>query len=122
LNVIHAIRGRVNISNTAAQPTAGVQIGTMPAGAFVKSATAHVITAFNGTGATVDVGTAATLGAFAPSASVVPGTAGYKPNLTGTGMGDTLTADTPIVVKVAAGTGGTTGDVSILVEFYPQQS
>lgn len=115
VNCMHAIRGRIKFDSTSA----GIELGTIPAGSFVGSVTVHVITAFNATGVAVEVGTAAAAAGFATSAGIAPAATGVKLNLTGTLSGDTLTADTPVVAKLTPGTGGTTGDAQILVEFYP---
>jgi hypothetical protein len=117
VNCIHGIRGVLNFDS----PAAGVELGTIPAGSFVKSVTAHVITAFNaGTTNTVDVGTTADPDGFAATAGVLPAATGVKLNLTGAQSGDTLTADTVVIAKYTqAGTAATAGKVQILVEFYP---
>jgi hypothetical protein len=117
-NVTHAIRGRVTFAQGV---TTGVEIGTLPAGAFVLRTAVYIPTAFNGASVTMNVGSAATPAAFAATAGVLPAATGYKPNLVGTGMGDTLLADTPVVVTIG-GTLGTTGEAQIVVEYYPQKT
>src|SRR5215217_7551133 len=97
-NVLHAIRGRINFDSAGA--ATGIEIGTLPAGAFVLTATCHIITAFNAATTNVlVVGTAADDDGFATSAGTIAGTAGVKASLLGAQSGDTLTADTPVVMK-----------------------
>jgi hypothetical protein len=119
-NLMHAVRGTVRFGDVAK----AVEIGTIPAGSFVRAVHVHVKTAFNAaTTNTMDVGTSGTAAAFAAAASTLVGAAGYKQNLTGTGMGDTLLVDTPVVVRyTATGTAATTGEADILVEYYPQRN
>lgn len=111
--VIHAIRRRVAFSDNAA---AGVEIGVIPAGAHVKSVAVSVETAFSGGTPVVSVGTTAVPAAFATSASIAPGTAGYKGGLTGVGQGN-VTADTQVLAFVSGG--ATAGLADIVVDFYP---
>lgn len=111
--VVHCIRRRVAFSDNAA---AGVEIGVIPAGSHVETVTVSVETAFSGGTPTVSVGTTAVPAAFATSAGVAPGTAGYKPGLSGVGQGN-VTADTQVLAFV--GGGATAGLADILVRFYP---
>jgi hypothetical protein len=118
-NTIHALRGRINFNSGNA--AAGIQIGTVPAGSFVGQVTAHIITAFNAVTTNVlSVGTAAAPEGFATAAGIAAGVAGIKTALFGTLSGDTLTVDTPVVVRYSQ-TGGaaTAGAAQILMEFYP---
>ncbi len=62
------------------------------------------------------VGTTAVPAAFATSAGIAPGTAGYKPGLSGTGQGN-VTADTQVLAFVSGG--ATAGLADILVEYFP---
>jgi hypothetical protein len=116
-NVIHAVRGVISFDTSGV--ATGVEIGTIPAGSFVAGTHVHVTTLFNGTTPTVTVGTAADDDGFATSLGVVPGTAGVKLNLTGAQSGDSLTADTPVVVKHTTGGSTTTGRAVVVVTFYP---
>lgn len=111
--VPHALRRRVLFSDNAA---GGVEIGVMPAGSFVKAIVANVETAFTGGTPVVSVGTTAVPTAFATSAGIAPGTAGYKTGLTSTGQGN-VTADTQVLAFVSGG--ATAGLVDFLVEYYP---
>lgn len=117
-NVVHAIRGKV----TSASITGKYEIGTLPAGAVVLRSSAYIPTLFNGTTPLITVGTTASAAAFATSASIAPATAGFKPSLTGTGYGDTLTADTPVVVTTTFAGDTTAGESQFVVEFYPQKT
>jgi hypothetical protein len=119
-NTTHCVRGRVafNTGNIAT----GVEIGTIPAGSFVKSPFVNVEVAFNAATTNVlEVGTAATAALFATSTDNAAGTAGYKSG-TGAGRGN-VTVDTPVVVKFTqTGTAATTGVADVLVEYYPYAS
>lgn len=99
------------------------EIVCVPRGAFVKSIIIDVTEAFNGTGASLDVGIAGTPAGLAAAANTAIGTAGYKgPVTAGALVGDRFFAqDTVLLATFNPGTGGTTGRVAILVEFYPQQ-
>src|SRR3954466_13498951 len=116
-NVTHAIRGKVTIGNVNGK----FEIGTLPAGAMILRSSAYIVTAWNGTTPTLDLGTAASASAFGTSATIVPAATGFKPGLTGTGFGDTLTADTPVVVTIVQ-TNTTTGEAQFVVEYYPQKT
>jgi hypothetical protein len=111
--VTHNIRQRVNFAQTA---TGGVEIGVIPAGSHVSTVNVSVETAFTGGTPVVTIGTAAVPAAFATSAGIVPGTAGYKPGLFNTGQGN-VTADTQVLAFISGG--ATTGLADILVHFYP---
>lgn len=119
-NVVHAVRGKI----TFGSPTAGVEIGTIPAGSFVRAVTVDVITAFNaGTTNVLEVGTAADPDGFATSTDIAAGATGLKGPLKGAQSGDRLTADTPVVVKYSpTGTAATAGEAQVLVEFYPHKT
>lgn len=119
VNCIHAARGRINFDS--ANAATGIEIGTIPAGSFVLPAVVHVITAFNAATTNVlVVGTAADDDGFAVAASTLSGATGIKANLTGAQSGDTLTADTPVVVKYTqTGTAATTGTAQVVVPYYP---
>lgn len=111
--VTHAIRKRVTFADNAA---AGVEIGVIPAGSHVRAMAASVETAFTGGTPSVTVGTTAVPAAFATSAGIAPGTAGYKPGLFNTGQGN-VNADTQVLAFVSGG--ATAGLVDLLIEFYP---
>jgi hypothetical protein len=99
------------------------EIVCVPRGSFVKSAIISVTEAFNGTGATLDIGIAGTPAGIAATANVGLATAGYKGPVTpGALCGDNFFAqDTVLLATFNPGTGGTTGRVAIAIEFYPQQ-
>jgi len=99
------------------------EIVCVPRGAFVKAAIVDVTEAFNGTGATLDIGIAGNTSGLAAAANTAIGTAGYKgPVTSGALAGDKYFAgDTVPLATFNPGTGGTTGRVAICIEFYPQQ-
>ncbi len=111
--VVHVIRRRVAFSDNAA---AGVEIGVIPAGSHVETVAVSVETAFSGGTPTLSIGTTAVPAAFATSAGIAPGTAGYKSGLSGVGQGN-VTADTQVLAFV--GGGATAGLADIVVRFYP---
>jgi hypothetical protein len=111
--VLHCIRRRVTFADNAA---AGVEIGVIPAGAFITATVANVETAFSGGTPVVSVGTTAVPAAFATSTGIAPGTPGFKTGLSGVGQGN-VTADTQVLAFVSGG--ATAGLVDILVHFYP---
>jgi hypothetical protein len=99
------------------------EIVCIPRGSFVKTIFVSVTEAFNGTGASLDIGIAGTPAGLAANANIGLATAGYKGGVTaGALTGDNFFAgDTVILGTFAPGTGGTTGRATIVVEFYPQQ-
>ncbi len=111
--VLHCIRRRVLFSDSA---TGGVEIGVIPAGSLVTTVAASVETAFSGGTPSVTIGTTAAPAAFATSAQIAPGTAGFKTGLANTGQGN-VTADTQVLAFVSGG--ATAGLVDVLVHFYP---
>ena len=118
LNVIHG-GTRVFVFGESAGPK---EIVCVPRGSFVKSIFVSKTEAFNGTGASLDIGIAGTPAGLATSANIALGTAGYLAVPAGTLTGDNFFAqDTVILGTFAPGTGGTTGRVKVVVEFYPQQ-
>jgi len=114
--VTHGIRKRVTFADTAA---AGIEVGVIPAGSHVRTVSVAVEAAFTGGTPVVSVGTTAVPAAFATSAGIAPGTAGYKPGLFGAGQGN-VTADTTVLAFVSGG--ATAGLADIYVEFYPHST
>lgn len=98
---------------------AGVQIGTLPAGAQIVDITANVTTAFNaGTTNVATVGTTATGGEIASSTDIGAGTAGFKRITTGCTL--SFAADTPVYASFSqTGTAATAGKANIVVAFVP---
>lgn len=111
--VTHGLRRRVSFSDNA---TAGVEIGVIPAGSHVRTVSAAVETPFTGGTPVVTVGTTTVPAAFATSAGLAPGTAGYKPGQFGTGQGN-VTADTQVLAFVSGG--ATAGLIDIYIEYFP---
>lgn len=123
LNVWHGAKHVILFGNPAASGATAREIVCVPRGSFVKSAIVDVTEAFNGTGASLDIGIAGTPAGIAASANIGLATAGYKgPVTAGALCGDRFFAqDTVIVATFNPGTSGTTGRVAIAIEFYPQQ-
>ena len=119
LNVWHGAKHVIVFGNAAGAR----EIVCVPRGSFVKAAIVDVTEAFNGTGATLDIGIAGTPAGLAAAANTAIGTAGYKgPVTSGALAGDKYMAqDTVLLATFNPGTGGTTGRVAICIEFYPQQ-
>lgn len=119
LNVWHGAKHVILFGNAAGAR----EIVCVPRGSFVKAAIVDVTEAFNGTGASLDIGIAGTPAGIAAAANTAIGTAGYKgPVTAGALVGDKYFAgDTVLLATFNPGTGGTTGRVAITIEFYPQQ-
>lgn len=111
--VLHMLRRRVTFSDSAA---GGVEIGVIPAGSFVTTVVANVESAFTGGTPSVTIGTTAVPTAFATSAGIAPGTAGFKTGVASTGQGN-VTADTQVLAFVSGG--ATAGLVDLMIHFYP---
>jgi hypothetical protein len=107
------LRRRVTFSDSAA---GGVEIGVIPAGSFVTTVVANVESAFTGGTPSVTIGTTAVPTAFATSAGIAPGTAGFKTGVASTGQGN-VTADTQVLAFVSGG--ATAGLVDLMIHFYP---
>lgn len=108
----------------AALMNAGLNFGTLPAGAVVKTVDAYVDVAFNnGTNNTISVGFTATgtdlvsgaaLGTQAIVATAVPIAAST------TTKAATSKAGTPLYVSTSqTGTAATTGQCTVIVTYYP---
>lgn len=115
--VVHYLRYELAFNTPGA--TAGVQIGTLPAGAQVVDITVNVKTAFNaGTTNPVTIGTTATGEEIGTSAAVIAGTIGGK-RLT-TGLNVQPASDQPVYVSyIPTGTAATTGLMTVYVGFIP---
>lgn len=122
LNVIHAIRVRINQANP--DPTRGeialtlnkaVHVGTIPAGSHVLGGQSQVATAFAPT-ATVDLGSAAVPGGFAASATIAPGTVAVVQDLVGT-LSGFVAAETPVFALLGTAQ-ATAGVADILIPYY----
>lgn len=122
----------------AAYASTGVQIGTMPLGAFILSVKAYVQTAFNaGTTNVLTVGTTlVNANELFQSGDITPGTVGYTNGTRGLGTQYTQTASIPTTVNgvsvdttqggiglwakfTSTGTAPTAGSVVIVVEYAP---
>jgi hypothetical protein len=118
------VRRTVSLADLSAPPTsAGVPIGALEAGAIPLATHVYIETAFNaGTTNVLDVGTSGTPAGFIPTATVVPGTTGYKTLATGTLAGIPLAADQVVYAKFSqTGTAATTGKAVISVTFLPKR-
>jgi hypothetical protein len=112
-------RASVNFATPNIGSTNGVQIGTLPAGARLKSCACIVDTAFNA--ATTNVLTVGTSGGSSAdimgSGDITEGTPGVYS--AGTGATLTFSVDTPIYAKYTqTGTAATTGAAVIILDFY----
>ncbi|MFM9928205.1 hypothetical protein VLK31_34920 [Variovorax sp. H27-G14] len=98
---------------------AGVQIGTLPAGAQIVDATVNVTTAFNAATTNVlAVGTTPTGAQVVTSAEAVAGTVGFKRGTAGGAL--SFAADTPLYCNFTqTGTAATTGAATIVIAFVP---
>lgn len=119
LNVWHGGRKTIVFGNAAGAQ----EIVCVPRGSFVKAAIVDVTEAFNGSGAALEIGIAGNTAGLAAAAATAIGTAGYKgPVTSGNLSGDKYMAqDTVLLATFTPGTAGTTGRVTVCIEFYPQQ-
>lgn len=117
---MHYIRASMTVAELLAASTAGVQIGTLPAGARVDHTDAYIETVFNaGTTNVLDVGMAADPDGLLPSATLIAGTLGQK-TAKPTGQMGIVAVDTPVTVIYApTGTAATTGLVTVVVYYAP---
>lgn len=97
----------------------GIPIGALEAGAEPYHCQVTVIDAFNaGTTNVLVVGTVADDDGFATAAGTVPGTPGFKGNLTGALTGQPLAANTVVYAKYTqTGTAATTGSAIVTLYF-----
>lgn len=114
------IRRTVSFDQSGITSTNGIPIGALEAGAIPRHVDVYIETAFNGTTPTLDVGIAGTPAGLAASASIAPGTVGWKDGLKSTLNGIPLAGgpntSVPIYVKMG-GTGQTTGRAIVTVQF-----
>jgi hypothetical protein len=125
-NGIMSVRAHVRLSGArSSYGESGIvagtakHVGTIPAGSFVLPGFCHVITLFNGTTPTVELGSQLDPDAFATSALIAPATAGLKQNLIGALTG--FLTDTTEVFLLLTATNTTAGDVDIVLPFYAQK-
>jgi hypothetical protein len=114
------LRRTVTFDMAAIATGNGVPIGALEAGAIPRHVDVLIETVFNGTTPTLDVGIAGTPAGLAASASIAPGTLGWKDSLKSTLNGTPLAGGpntaVPIYVKMG-GTGVTTGRAIVTVMF-----
>ena len=115
--VVHYLRYELAFNTPGA--SAGIQIGTLPAGAQVVDIIVNVRTAFNAVSTNVvTIGTTATGEEIGTSAAIIAGTIGGK-RLT-TGLNVQPAADQPVYVSYTqTGTAATTGALTACVAFIP---
>jgi hypothetical protein len=98
----------------------GIPIGAVPAGARLLQVAAYVATAFNaGTTNTVNLGTTAAGSEVMASATIIPGTAGYKEAPAASLTTEFLTDTTIYANFVQAGTPATAGAVDFVITYAP---
>lgn len=105
-------------ANTYGVPIGGLEAGTIPLGCDVT-----IETAFNaGTTNVLVVGTVDDDDGFATTATTIPGTTGFKQNLTGALSGIPLAANKVVFVKFTqTGTAATTGKAHVVLKFANKQ-
>lgn len=113
---VHQISGTVAY-NTAGI-TAGVQIGTLPAGAVLDKTTVLTTTAFNGTtSVTLSVGNTATGTQYINATDVRTGTARVDTVVPIANAGP-LAADTPVYASITfGGTTGSAGAATVVLTY-----
>lgn len=117
---VNYIRRTVTVDAAALSTGNGLPIGALEAGTVPLHAHVTVETLVNGTAPTLVLGTTADDDGFATSAGIVPGTAGFKGNLTGALTGIPLAADTVVYAKLG-GSAWTTGKVTLILTFVNKQ-
>lgn len=118
LSVTHQISRTVNYNDTGI--TAGVQIGTLPAGSVLKETMIITDTAFNGTtSVTLSVGTTAT-GTDLINATDVRTAAARVDTVVPVAKAGPLAADQAYYASVAfGGTTGSAGRSTIVITYHP---
>lgn len=113
------IRRTITLAQFSAATGGLVPIGALESGSVPLPAHANIDTAFNaGTTNVMNLGTTADDDAFAATAGILAGAAGFKPSLVGAESGKPLAADTIIYAKYAqTGTAATTGKVTFILPF-----
>lgn len=119
MQVVHYFRKRVNYNDAGI--AAGVNCGTLPAGAMLVMAAVRVNTAFNAATTNVlQMGTTATGGEILASAVVLAGATGFKTATSGTAFAATFATDTDIFVSYTqTGAVATTGQADLMVGYVP---
>jgi len=117
----HYFRKRVNWNDAGI--AAGINIGTLPAGAVLLDAAARINTAFNAATTNVlQMGITPTGGEILASAVVLAGATGFKSAKTGTAFAAaaTLATDTDVYVSYTqTGTAATAGQADLVVQYAP---
>lgn len=118
LPVVHQISRTLNYNDAGL--AAGVQIGTLPAGAILDKTMVQTSTAFNGTtSVTVSVGTTLT-GTDLINATDVRTAAARVDTVVPIAKAGPLAADTPIYASAAfGGTTGSAGVSTVVVTYIP---
>lgn len=113
------LRRRVRFDTVGA--AGGIPVGTLPAGARLLAVNVYIDTAFNaGTTNTLNIGTTATGSEVLPSATVAPGTTGFK-TAGAAVLATAFPTDTTIYASfVQAGTAATAGLADIVIHYVPQ--
>lgn len=124
LQAVHALRREIAWNTPGA--SAGVFLGTLPAGSMVTSCIANVSEAFNATGGegagnTIIIGTAANDDAFVENDEFTLGTIGKYPSTVAVGV--VVAEDTPVIMELALV--GTTpadeGIIDVVMTYVPAQ-
>lgn len=115
--LVHFFRKRVNYNDAGI--SAGVRIGTIPAGAQIVGAHVRVLTAFNAATTNVlAVGTTGTGADIITSAESASTAAGWKSGATAQTV--TFAADTDLYVSYTqTGTAATAGAADIIITYVP---
>ncbi len=110
---LYVAKGAITYSGGATQ-----DIATLPANSLVLEVILHITTAFNGTGATIDIGDSGDIDRFIANADVAEGSVGFvrssKTSAAGA-HGHLYSTATTVQAAVNAGTGGTQGAATVYV-------
>lgn len=93
-------------------------IATLPANSLVLEVILHITTAFNGTGAAIDIGDAGDADRFIANADVNEGAVGFTRSSSTTAAGakgHLYTQETIVRAAVSAGTGGNQGAATVYI-------
>lgn len=110
---LYVAKGSITYNGGATQ-----NIATLPANSLVLEVILHITTAFDGTGATIDVGDSGDIDRFIANADVVEGSVGFvrsSKTAAAGAHGHLYPVATTVQAAVNAGTGGTQGAATVYV-------
>lgn len=131
INAVHGIRGYFRqdapaavgdgltpVIHDALPNLKPIHLGTIPGGSIIIGVDVDIPVAFNGAAPAINVGTEADPAALAATGVILPGAAGFKPNLAGGTLLGHVDEDTELFITLTGGTDVTAGQIDVLVRFY----